>query len=110
VSVAAKLCERPLPPHASARREKHETGSTPRGGVSRWTVWDDETGDAEIVEYEETRAALVRHERSVFAAPSEDGSVGEMIAFDGTGMEIERRRPVAGPRPGVEISVGKEFH
>ncbi len=92
------------------RREKHETGSTSGGGVSTWTAWDDETGDAEIVEYDDTGGVLIRHEWSVFAAPSEDGSVGEMISFDGTGVEIERRGLVAGPRPGVEISVGKESH
>jgi hypothetical protein len=92
------------------RREKHQTGSTPGGGVSTSTVWDDETGDGEIVEYDETGAVLVRREWSVFAAPAEDGSVGEVISFDGTGVEIERRRLLAGPRPGVEISVAKESH
>jgi hypothetical protein len=92
------------------RREKRETGLTPGGGVSTWIVWDDETGDAEIVEYDETGAVLIRHVWSVFAAPSADGSVGEMISLDGTGTEIDRRRLVAGPRPALEISVGKESH
>jgi hypothetical protein len=92
------------------RCEKRETGSTPGGGASTLTVWDDETGDAKIVEYDETGAVLVRHEWSVFAAASEDGSVGEMISFDGNGVEIERRRLTADRRPGVEISVGKQSH
>lgn len=92
------------------RREKYETGATRGGGVSTRTVWDDETGDAEIIEYDRSGAVVVRHDWRVFATPSPDGSVGEMISFDATGTEIERRRLMAGPRPGVEISVGKQSH
>jgi catechol 2,3-dioxygenase-like lactoylglutathione lyase family enzyme len=92
------------------RREKHEAGPTPGGGVSTWTVWDDETGDAQMVEYDQAGGVIVRHEWRVFATPTPDGSVGEMVSFDATGVETRRRRLEPGPPPGLEISVGKQSH
>jgi len=73
------------------RREKREVGPTPSGGASTRTVWDDETGDAEIFEYDPAGKVIVRHEWRLFATAAPDGSVGEMVSSNASGVETARR-------------------
>jgi hypothetical protein len=61
------------------------------------STWDDETGDAEILEYDDRDALLRRGVRTYWARESEseeiaDGEVlGEAVWFDPDGVELERR-------------------
>jgi hypothetical protein len=60
-----RLCR---PQTTSQKRcHRHVNNIDPGGVVSTWTVWDDETGDAEIFEYNQASAVIVRHESRVFA-------------------------------------------
>jgi hypothetical protein len=69
-----------------------------RNGVAYMvSTWDDETGDAEILEYDDRDALLRRGVRTYWPRESEaeeiaDGEVlGEVVWFDPDGVELERR-------------------
>jgi hypothetical protein len=64
-----------------------------RGRVA-YTVstWDDETGDAEILEYDSRDALLRRGSLTYWSHGTKDGEVvGEAVWFDPDGGELERR-------------------
>jgi hypothetical protein len=80
-------------------RERRDDGPTPSGGTYSVTRWDDETGDADIVEYDGSGDVVCRHEWRHFSGPfDEDDEVGEMVTFDAEGRETERRPLKHGPR------------
>ena len=74
------------------RRTRREAGPTPNGGAYSITSWDEDTGNAEIVEHDEQGAILCRHEWRIFGSPpAPDGTVGEVVTFDTEGVESGRR-------------------
>lgn len=81
------------------RRTQREAGPTPSGGAYSITTWDDDTGNADIVEYDDQGGKICRHKWIIFAgAPAADGVVGEMLTFDAQDREIGRRSLKTGPR------------
>ena len=69
-----------------------------RAGVAYMvSTWDDETGDAEILEYDSRYALLRRGVLTYWSRAPSDGavvdgdSVGEAAWFDPAGVELERR-------------------
>jgi hypothetical protein len=65
-----------------------------RGGVTYRveTTWDDETGNAEIHEFDEQGTLVRRCEWSIW--PEDDQSddvIGEALWFDARGVQLERR-------------------
>jgi hypothetical protein len=82
------------------RRKRREAGPTPGGGVYSITSWDDETGDADVVEYDEQGGVVRRHEWIIFAGPpAADGVTGEMVTFDAQDRETGRRPLKTRTRP-----------
>lgn len=71
-------------------RELRDEGPTPRGGSYSVTRWDDETGNADIVEYDSSDEPICRHVWRLLEKESDDGAVGEMVTFDGQGGEVGR--------------------
>jgi hypothetical protein len=64
-----------------------------RGGVA-YTVstWDDETGDAEILEFDSRDSLLRRGVLTYWTQGTRDGEVvGSAVWFDANGVELERR-------------------
>lgn len=67
--------------------------SVNRGGVAYAVVtWDDEIGDAEILEFDDADL-LIRRGVRTFRPEDEQqgGAIGEEVWFDPEGNEIERR-------------------
>jgi hypothetical protein len=64
-----------------------------RGRVAYTVVtWDDEVGDAEILEFDAADSLLRRGVRTFWHESEQRGAVvGEEVWFDGAGNEIERR-------------------
>ena len=69
-----------------------------RNGVAYMvSTWDDETGDAEILEYDSRDALVRRGVRTYWPRDSTAGEVidgevlGEAVWFDPDGVELERR-------------------
>jgi hypothetical protein len=67
------------------------------------TVWDDESGNAQIREFDEQGTLVRRCEWSIWPEDERRGDlIGEAVWFDSTGGELRRRplreRPTAGPR------------
>jgi hypothetical protein len=62
------------------------------GVVYRWeTRWDDETGNAEIIESEQNGSLVRRCEWSIWPEQDRrDDLIGEAVWFDAGGAEIER--------------------
>ncbi len=56
------------------------------------STWDDETGNAEILEFDESGALVRRCEWTIWpdSERREDGRIGEAIWFDASGDELER--------------------
>jgi hypothetical protein len=63
------------------------------GVVYRWeTTWDDETGNAEIREFDQQGILARRCEWSIWPKDERrDDLIGEQVWFDAEGAEIERR-------------------
>ena len=56
------------------------------------TTWDDETGNAEILEFDPSGALVRRCEWSIWPeSERRDGLIGEAVWFDAAGAELERR-------------------
>jgi hypothetical protein len=56
------------------------------------TTWDDETGNAEIREFDESGSLVRRCEWSIWPDDERrDGLIGEAVWFDSDGAELERR-------------------
>ena len=56
------------------------------------TTWDDETGDAEIREFDQLGALVRRCEWTIWTeVERRDDLIGEAVWFDARGAEIERR-------------------
>ena len=72
-----------------------------RGGVAYTVVtWDDEIGDAEILEFSEADFLIRRGVRMYRPEHEQHGSVvGEEVWFDPAGNEIERRLLRKSPSP-----------
>ena len=71
---------------------KREDHSTPAGGAYSVVTWDDETGNAEILEYNAADELLCRREWENFPGrPGADGVVGELRSFDAEGRPTETR-------------------
>jgi len=70
-----------------------EGGPTPAGGAYTVTTWDDETGNAEIREYDSTDQLVCRREWQLFTtgAGGPDGIVGEVRTFDPSDQQISAR-------------------
>jgi hypothetical protein len=78
----------------AVRRRRRDEGPTPSGAAYSVTNWDDETGDADIVEYDERGRIVCRHEWRIFGGLAVASDVvGEMVTFDAEGRET-RRRPL----------------
>jgi hypothetical protein len=63
------------------------------GVVYRWeTSWDDETGNAEILEFDRSGTLVRRCEWSIWPEHERrDDLIGEAVWFDAGGKELERR-------------------
>lgn len=63
------------------------------GVVYRWeTTWDDESGNAEIREFDQSGTLVRRCEWSIWPEHERrDDLIGEAVWFDAGGAEIERR-------------------
>jgi YD repeat-containing protein len=71
---------------------KREQGPTPAGGAYSIVSWDDETGNAEILEYDAADQLICRREWENFpGAPGPDRVVGEVRTFDPAGHRIATR-------------------
>jgi YD repeat-containing protein len=73
---------------------KREDHPTPAGGAHSVVTWDDETGDAEILEYDSAGRVICRRDLEIFPEadrPGPDGAAGEMRTFDPAGQQIEVR-------------------
>lgn len=80
------------------RRTRRDAGPTPSGGAYSVTNWDDETGDADIIEYDQRGGVVRRHEWIIYAAPpAADGVVGEIVTFDAEDRETDRRPLLGAP-------------
>ena len=79
------------------RDSRREVGPTPAGGAYSVTTWDDESGNAEIVEYDSSDHVICRRdwELSTTGAPGPEGIVGELRTFDPAGRKIGAR-PIRG--------------
>jgi len=75
----------------SVLRERRDDGPTRNGGAYRVVRWDDETGDADIFEYDAADALVCRHEWRLCSPAGTTGVVGEMITFDPQGVQTGRR-------------------
>jgi hypothetical protein len=60
-------------------QSKREGGPTPSGGTYSVSTWDDETGNAEILEYDSVDQLICRREWELFrtGVPGPDGMCGE---------------------------------
>lgn len=82
------------------RQERRDDGPTPCGGSYSLVSWDEDSGDADILECDARGRVLRRHEWRHFAGlPTPDGVIGEVTSFDGDGREVNRR-PLRHGRPG----------
>ena len=71
-----------------------QTDECTRGGVVyRWeTTWDDETGNAQILESDQSGRLVRRCEWSIWPEQDRrDDLIGEEVWFDAGGAELERR-------------------
>jgi hypothetical protein len=74
------------------RKRRREIGPTPGGGAYSITDWDDETGNADIVEYDARDQVVCRREWRILPGPADvDGTVGEVVTFDPEGVQLDRR-------------------
>jgi hypothetical protein len=75
------------------RQTKREDGPTPAGGAYSITTWDDETGNAEILEYDAADQPICRREWELFTTgtPDSDGIYGQVRTFDPSGAQIDAR-------------------
>lgn len=56
------------------------------------TTWDDETGNAEIREFDTAGALVRRCDWIIWSGEKRRGDqIGEAVWFDASGMEVERR-------------------
>jgi hypothetical protein len=70
------------------RRRTREDGPTPSGNAYAITEWDDQTGDADIQEFNEDGELVCRHEWRL----DETGlGTSKMVTFDAAGKELSRR-------------------
>jgi hypothetical protein len=78
---------------------KRGDGPTPSGGAYSVSSWDDETGNAEILEYDVAHRLICRREWELFTtgAPGPDGICGELRTFDPSGEQIDARPLRHGP-------------
>jgi hypothetical protein len=74
-------------------QSKREGGPTPSGGTYSVSTWDDETGNAEILEYDSVDQLICRREWELFrtGVPGPDGMCGELRTFDPSGEQIDAR-------------------
>jgi hypothetical protein len=72
---------------------KRHDDPTPAGASYTVTTWDDETGTAEICEYDATDRLVCRREWQLFTtgAGGADRVVGEMRTFDPSDQQIGAR-------------------
>jgi len=82
-------------------REQRRDGPTAGGGVYSVVRWDDETGDADIFEYDSAGGLLARREWRLFPGRAGADVVGEVVSFDAHGAEIGRRPLKTGPTGGL---------
>jgi len=69
---------------------KREDHPTPAGGAYSVVTWDDETGNAEILEYDATDQLICRREWENFpGGPGADGVVGEVRTFGIDGQRVD---------------------
>jgi hypothetical protein len=63
------------------------------GVVYRWeTTWDDETGNAQILEYDQSGRLVRRCVWSIWPEQDRrDDLIGEAVWFDAGGAEVDRR-------------------
>jgi hypothetical protein len=71
-------------------RERREDGPTPSGGAYSVVRWDDESGDADIFEYDTSGALVCRHEWRMFES-ARAAVIGEVVTFNPDGLETGRR-------------------
>ena len=63
-----------------------------RRGFQVETTWDDETGNAEIREFDAAGALVRRCDWIIWPdGKRRDGQIGEAVWFDALGAEVERR-------------------
>jgi hypothetical protein len=85
---------------------RRENAPTPGGGAYSIVDWDDETGDADIVEYDDRGLVVCRREWRIFSGPpAVDGTVGEVVTFDPWGAVLDRQSP--GPAEGLRAGTGE---
>ncbi len=66
-----------------------EPGPTPSGNAYSVTTWDDQTGDADIQEFNEADELVCAGMNG--GSPHRNNGTGEMTTFDVEGNEIARR-------------------